>query len=43
MPLPSAPIDGISDAPVPLFRFVAFFALLATLALAGAAAWYFTR
>lgn len=42
-PLPALTIDGVGDAPVPLFRFVAFFALAAFAALAAAAVWYFTR
>lgn len=36
-------IDGVGDAPVPLFRFVAFFAVMALSALIAAAIWYFTR
>jgi len=42
-PLPAIPIDGVGDAPVPLFRFVAFFAAMALVAFAAAATWYFTR
>jgi len=42
-PLPAIPIDGVGDAPVPLFRFVAFFAAMAVVAFAAAATWYFTR
>jgi serine/threonine-protein kinase len=42
-PLPAIPIDGVGDAPVPLFRFVAFFAVMAVAAFAAAATWYFTR
>src|SRR5690606_29909341 len=35
------PVEGVGDAPVPMFRFVAFFAIVALGALAGAAVWYF--